>query len=215
MGQLQEVHLRRRPRPWLPQRTTMGKSRVLSVPKLLHYSTLSCDPSDHLQESPGPPGPKSPKSLQRSLLEGPQKSPRKYPMTWYPPLILGILTCLAFSGTVLRTPQETRFETILGFGRPEGLETPVNGRSGRKPYLWTINFGRRNVKITSQKSSWNHFLALQFLQGIWLWCLCCSFWQLGPLGESISGAAKYLLHLRNRKRINSVMVSGQMVSSSY
>ena len=24
-------------------------------------------------------------------------------------------------------------------------------------YSWTINFGRRNVKITSQKLSWNYF----------------------------------------------------------
>ena len=35
-----------------------------------------CDPSDHLQESPGP---KSQKSLKTSLFGGPQKSPRKYP----------------------------------------------------------------------------------------------------------------------------------------
>ena len=38
-----------------------------------------CDPSDHLQESPGPPGPKSQKSLKKSVFGGPQKSPRKYP----------------------------------------------------------------------------------------------------------------------------------------
>ena len=28
------------------------------------------------------------------------------------------------------------------------------------PYFWTINFGRRNVIITSQKSSWNYFWVL-------------------------------------------------------
>ena len=27
------------------------------------------------------------------------------------------------------------------------------------PYFWTINFGHRNVIITSQKSSWNYFWA--------------------------------------------------------
>ena len=27
------------------------------------------------------------------------------------------------------------------------------------PYFWTINFGRRNVIITSQKLSWNYFWA--------------------------------------------------------
>ena len=38
-----------------------------------------CDPSRHLQESPGPPGPKSQKSLKKGLLGGLQKSPEKYP----------------------------------------------------------------------------------------------------------------------------------------
>ena len=32
--------------------------------------------------------------------------------------------------------------------------------------FWTINFGHRNVKITSHKLSWNFFLAPLFLQGI-------------------------------------------------
>ena len=36
------------------------------------------------------------------------------------------------------------------------------------PYFQTINFGRRNVKIASQKSSWNYLWAPQFLQGIWV-----------------------------------------------
>ena len=34
-----------------------------------------------------------------------------------------------------------------------------------------------------------------------------NFWQLGPLGELICGAVTQLLHLRNWKRINSVIVS--------
>ena len=43
---------------------------------LLYPFVLGCDPSDHLQESPGP---KSQKSLEKSLVGGLQKSPRKYP----------------------------------------------------------------------------------------------------------------------------------------
>ena len=38
-----------------------------------------CDPSDHLQESPGPPGPKSQKSLKKSLFGGLQKKSPKIP----------------------------------------------------------------------------------------------------------------------------------------
>ena len=46
--------------------------------KLSHHMTcLSCDLSDHLQESLGPPGPKWQKSLKKSLIGGLQKSPRK------------------------------------------------------------------------------------------------------------------------------------------
>ena len=53
-------------------------------------------------------------------------------------------------------------------------------------YFWTINLGRRNVIITSQKSSWNYFWALltrdlkDFRTVISGEC--------GPLGELISGA---------------------------
>ena len=43
------------------------------------YCREICDPSDHLQESLGPPGPKSQKSLKKSLFGGLQKSPQKYP----------------------------------------------------------------------------------------------------------------------------------------
>ena len=78
-----------------------------------------CDPSDHLQESPGPPGPKSQKSLKKSLFGGLQKSPRKYPkktkntQNW---TFLGIFRLFrVFSGTFLQTPKNTLFETFLGF----------------------------------------------------------------------------------------------------
>ena len=82
-------------------------------------NNYSCDPSDHLQESPGPLGPKSQKSLTKSLFGGLQKSPRKYPKksknTRKNP-ILGIFRLFrVFSGTFLQTPKKTLFETSLGF----------------------------------------------------------------------------------------------------
>ena len=38
---------------------------------------LGCDPSRHLQESPGPPGPKSQKNLKKGLFGGLEKSLKK------------------------------------------------------------------------------------------------------------------------------------------
>ena len=40
------------------------------------FGGAGCDPSDHLQESPGP---KSQKNLKKNLFGGLRKSPRKYP----------------------------------------------------------------------------------------------------------------------------------------
>ena len=55
----------------------MADAGLLNRQSLLN--TSPCDPSHHLQESPGPPGPKSQKSLKKGLLGGLQKSPKKYP----------------------------------------------------------------------------------------------------------------------------------------
>ena len=58
-------------------------------------------------------------------------------------------------------------------------------------YFWTTNFGRRNVKITSQKLSWNYFLGAVILQGIWVIVRSLSyrnFWRIGLPGELMSGA---------------------------
>ena len=43
------------------------------------FHLTCCDPSRHLQESPGPPGPKSQKSLKKGLFGGLEKSLKKYP----------------------------------------------------------------------------------------------------------------------------------------
>ena len=80
---------------------------------------LICDPSRHLQESPGPPGPKSQKSLKKGLSGGRQKSPKKYPKksknTQKGPKIGIFRLFLLFFGTFLQTPQKTFFETFLRF----------------------------------------------------------------------------------------------------
>ena len=92
--------------------------------KLWHSHDLAvtlygCDPSRHLQESPGPPGPKSQKSLKKSLFGGLQKSPQKYPKkseTTPKSPSLGIVGLFrVFSGTFLQTPKKTLFETFLRF----------------------------------------------------------------------------------------------------
>ena len=81
-------------------------------------STKRCDPSDHLQESPGPPGPKSQKRSQKESLWGSaKKSPKipekvpKYPQFW---------TFQVFSGTFCG-PQKRLFLRLFcdfGPGRP-------------------------------------------------------------------------------------------------
>ena len=47
--------------------------------KSLSQRSFCCDPSRHLQESPGPPGPKSQKSLKKGPFGGLEKSLEKYP----------------------------------------------------------------------------------------------------------------------------------------
>ena len=97
-----------------------------------------CDPSDHLQESPGPPGPKSQTSLEKSLFGGLQKSPPKYPKKskntqkipkfgffGYFSIFSGIF------GYFFADPQKDSFRDFFGISGPEGPETPVNGRLGR------------------------------------------------------------------------------------
>ena len=44
--------------------------------------------------------------------------------------------------------------------------------------------------------------------------LYCNFWRFGPLGELISGAV-IILHLENKKQINSAIVSGQMIQGTF
>ena len=57
---------------------SLGKNNQNSQKKGRNF-VFACDPSDHSQESPGPPGPKSQKGLKKSLLGGSAKGPRKYP----------------------------------------------------------------------------------------------------------------------------------------
>ena len=99
-------------------------------------SAYPCDPSDHLQESPGPLGPKSQKSLEESLLGGSaKKAPKipekfeKYPKNTQICTFPGIFRLFrVFSGTFWQTRQKDTFRFFGGISGPEGPETPVNGR---------------------------------------------------------------------------------------
>ena len=86
--------------------------------------TYCCDPSDHLQESLGPPGPKSQKKVSKRVCLGVCKKSPKIPekVKKYPNL----------NGDFFADPpKKTLFETFFAILGPEGPETPVNGRSDR------------------------------------------------------------------------------------
>ena len=59
-------------------RVTVG-TKMIADPEKFHKKGNHCDPSRHLQESPGPPGPKSQKSLKKGIFGGLEKSLEKYP----------------------------------------------------------------------------------------------------------------------------------------
>ena len=103
--------------------------------ELLFFGKL-CDPSDHLQESPGPQRPKAQKSLKKSLFRGfTKKSPKipekvkKHPET---PKFGHFLTFSGIFGDFFADPRKDSFWDFFALSGPEGPETPVNGRLGRK-----------------------------------------------------------------------------------
>ena len=92
-----------------------------------------CDPSDHLQESPGAPGPKSQNNLKKRLFGGSaKKSPKiaekikKHPKCFFFNIFFGY-----FRGFFLQIPKKTHFEIFFAILGPEGPETPANGCLGR------------------------------------------------------------------------------------
>ena len=97
-----------------------------------------CDPSRHLQESPGPPGPKSQKNLKKRLLGGLLKSPRKYPkkkpkMPTFGPFLDIFRHFRVFFGTFLETPQKIDpfLRLFCNFGPGDSCKWRL-GRLGRK-----------------------------------------------------------------------------------
>ena len=101
-------------------------------------------PSRHLQKSPGPPGPNSQKSLKKGLFGGLEKSLKKYPkkskntdFRTFLVFFSVFLETFGYFWDFLQTPQKTLFETFFAISGPEGLETPVNGGSGRN--LWRFH----------------------------------------------------------------------------
>ena len=143
------------------------------------WALRDCDPSDHLQESPGPPGPKSQKYFRKRLLGGLQKVPentRKFEndlkksnsgclrLLWY------------FRLTFLQTPKKTLSETFLGISGPEGPEISVNGRSGRNAKKCASAFLRilvlfRGWVQTPRLAHFNVFVA----RALWLESRFASF----------------------------------------
>ena len=83
---------------------------------------LFCDPSDHLQKSPGPAGPKSQKSLEKSLFGGLQKSPRKYPKKSQQNLdFFGCFSTFSgIFGDFFADPQKDSFRDFFGISGPQG-----------------------------------------------------------------------------------------------
>ena len=62
--------------PWGSSHLDLPCKEKIGVEKL---GLKKCDPSEHLQKSPGPEGPELRKKIKRGLFGGLQKSPRKYP----------------------------------------------------------------------------------------------------------------------------------------
>ena len=120
-------------------KTPPGK--VQNYPKL---EFLVCEPSDELQESLGPSRPEIPKKSEKSLPGPPAPgSPKVWKKSRKSPEIhqkFQFCVVLDFSGGYFQglfadPPRKTLFETFFAILGPEGPETPVNGRSGRKNTL--------------------------------------------------------------------------------
>ena len=110
-----------------PKKSLRGNSCLSTAPTI-------CDPSDHLQESPGPPGPKSQKSLKKSLGGLQKKSPRKYPKKSKQrpkKSTFGYFFDFFryFWGLFCRPPKRLFLRRFLRFW----AWRTVNGRSGRNP----------------------------------------------------------------------------------
>ena len=102
-----------------PRSSELALKCVRSVSRFGSGNAKTCDPSDHLQESPapGPPGPKSQQKSQKESFCGSAKKSPKIPETFkkYAKLdFLGyFLTFRVFSGTFLLTPKKTRLEIFF------------------------------------------------------------------------------------------------------
>ena len=81
---------------------------------------VPCDPSDHLQQSPGPPGPGFFAKNQKGSFRSPQKSPRKIPenvKNTPKSSILGIFYCFRQSKTTEKTRILYRDRTLEKKGK--------------------------------------------------------------------------------------------------
>ena len=108
-----------------------------------------CDPSPHLQESPGPPGPKSQKSLKKGLFGGSGEKSQKYPKkskntdfrtVWGISSVFLDYFGHLFLRLFLQTPKKTLFETFCDFG-PGG---PANACKWRLGSQRAYHHGQQN-----------------------------------------------------------------------
>ena len=108
--------------------TQTNPQNFMNPPEVI-LCTILCDLSDHLQESLGPPGPKSQKSHKKSLLGGLKKVPENTPKSRKIPFFR------YFRGLFCRPTKRLFLTLFWGISGLEGPATPVNGRSGRKPFF--------------------------------------------------------------------------------
>ena len=116
--------------PWMKTRTAIYRSL---------QALRARNPQKVSKSLPGPPGPECPKSLEKS-----RKVSKKCPKGTFPRLFWDF-SALFETFWTLRAgrPGETLWD-FLGISGAEGLETPVNGRSGLNPWRQTFFWGKVN-----------------------------------------------------------------------
>ena len=125
-------------KPQVPQ--TTGLEIADFDPKPRQITDFKLRPKRPFTGVSGPSGPEIPKKSRKESFWGSAKKSSKIPekvekdpnntQIW---TFSGLFRLFqVFSGTFLQTPHKTLFETFFGISGPEGPETPVNGRSGRK-----------------------------------------------------------------------------------
>ena len=121
--------------------------------KPLQEGMFTCDPSRHVQESPGPPGPKSLKRLQKPFWWGPaKKSPKKNPRSPKMPQKVQFSAFLGhilgyFRGLFCRPPPKRLLRHFSASG-PGGPGDSCTWRLGSP--MFTTNNNEQNLHNNSE-----------------------------------------------------------------